>query len=741
MARPSKKSVPRGEGNPALPTLLALSTLLLLYFLLGVGYSHGRVPLAESPDELDHFQYIQVLSQTGQLPIMSPIASENETMEANQPPLFYATQSLLLRLAGLEVGDRLDLPHNACYSFDPADRGRQTFYQHTTAELNPHTPPYTAFYAARLISLLMGAGVVLLTYAIGREVAPTEPTVALLAAGLVGLNPQFIFMMGSVNNDVLMALLGTAVLFLAIRGLHTPSVRLYATLGLLLGLGFLTKFALFAFWPLAVLSVLGGWWLQSQKPRPRQPALTYLALVLSLPPLVSGWLYVRNWRIYGDPLVWDVHLAAKGDQVLRTAPLALADLGQFVVVHFQSFWGLLGWLNVALLDWMYLVLALFVLVAVGGGITAVWQRPAWLRWPELILLTMGVGAIYASLLRYILTINWSGYQGRLAFAAIAGIGVLLAVGWVVLWAKINQRWRRWLYFLPLLFLLGVNGWLWGWGLGAAYPTAVYADHLPPMTPLCIRSAPHFIVEGVDLPREWAEGQPATVQLAIWSMSGQGAMPAQLNLQLMDGTLIAQQSFMLKWQTSDSQPLAVQTVTLTPTIALPHPAQLFLTLTIPDQELTTATRRVLDQPVVLADGRLAPSAPIPADFTHEAGVTFGDKMTLLGYTLLPVEDEDAVRVRLYWQAAQPLAEVYTTFVHVTATDDSTAVLLSQQDSPPLNGLYPTTLWQVGELVVEEKTIPFPPEATTLWVGVYGAEGNLLLPDGDVRWPLPSSPTQP
>src|SRR5690606_20857272 len=36
--------------------------------------------------------------------------------------------------------------------------------------------------------------------------------------------------------------------------------------------------------------------------------------------------------------------------------------------------------------------------------------------------------VYVSLLRYIQTINWSGYQGRLAFTAAAPIAVLLAVG-------------------------------------------------------------------------------------------------------------------------------------------------------------------------------------------------------------------------------------------------------------------------------------------------------------------------
>ncbi len=50
--------------------------------------------------------------------------------------------------------------------------------------------------------------------------------------------------------------------------------------------------------------------------------------------------------------------------------------------------------------------------------------------PQLAILfpALAVLIVYASLFRYIQTINWSGYQGRLAYTAAAPMAVLLAVG-------------------------------------------------------------------------------------------------------------------------------------------------------------------------------------------------------------------------------------------------------------------------------------------------------------------------
>ncbi|MBK8431106.1 MAG: hypothetical protein IPL28_07335 [Chloroflexi bacterium] len=57
-------------------------------------------------------------------------------------------------------------------------------------------------------------------------------------------------------------------------------------------------------------------------------------------------------------------------------------------------------------------------------------------------------------------------------------------------------------------------------------------------------------------------------------------------------------------------------------------------------------------------------------------------------------------------------------------DGAGNLIAQQDSQPWDGRYPTTLWQVGELVAETKTIPLPAVTSSdrLAIGAYVLGGG-------------------
>ncbi len=97
---------------------------------------------------------------------------------------------------------------------------------------------------------------VLLAYGLGRQLTMADGRVALLVAGILAFNPQFLFIMASVNNDVSTTVLGTAVVYVSIRPAVAPALHLFALPGGLVALGLLTKFALLAFWPLPELAVL-----------------------------------------------------------------------------------------------------------------------------------------------------------------------------------------------------------------------------------------------------------------------------------------------------------------------------------------------------------------------------------------------------------------------------------------------------------------------------------------------------
>ena len=74
--------------------------------------------------------------------------------------------------------------------------------------------------------------------------------------------------------------------------------------------------------------------------------------------------------------------------------------------------------------------------------------------------------------------------------------------------------------------------------------------------------------------------------------------------------------------------------------------------------------------------------------------------------------------------------WTTFVHLL---DSAGRLVAQADGPPGEGAYPTTIWDVGEQVVDEKRLPWPSGEIAgplrLAVGVYDPrDGSRLALDG-------------
>ena len=350
--------------------------ILALYLVLAVAMS-VVVPLGEAPDEVDHFLYVRHLVREKRFPVMDPVFANNETLEANQPPLYYLLGALLT--GWIRMDESGDWPLNACFASDPADAGRQNFYWHDPAEQFPWRGTFLAFHLVRWLSVGLGAGTVGLAYLLGRQVKGDNVGVGLVAAALLAFNPQFIFITASANNDNLTAFLGAAIVLACInlsRSSLALSPRRLVPLSLLIGLGLLTKFSLFGLWPLAFLAL----WLKmaadtgnTDRKEHGWSALFKTAtfwqslLVLVVVPLVvAGWWYGRGYQLYGDPLAWEVHLAAKGAYVLRTEPLRLADLGDFALTHFQSYWGWFGWLNIKWPVGVYWGLAGLVAAAIIG---------------------------------------------------------------------------------------------------------------------------------------------------------------------------------------------------------------------------------------------------------------------------------------------------------------------------------------------------------------------------------------
>ncbi|GIK43184.1 MAG: hypothetical protein BroJett011_70170 [Chloroflexota bacterium] len=102
---------------------------------------------------------------------------------------------------------------------------------------------------------------------------------------------------------------------------------------------------------------------------------------------------------------------------------------------------------------------------------------------------------------------------------------------------------------------------------------------------------------------------------------------------------------------------------------------------------------------------------------------GSNVTLLGYDLERDNCQQStvncqLSIRLYWRSEAPLPLDYTTFVHLRNAAGET---VAQKDQPPLDGAYPTSLWDPGEIIADIVTVSLPADLPAgtyqLVVGLY------------------------
>jgi len=102
--------------------------------------------------------------------------------------------------------------------------------------------------------------------------------------------------------------------------------------------------------------------------------------------------------------------------------------------------------------------------------------------------------------------------------------------------------------------------------------------------------------------------------------------------------------------------------------------------------------------------------------HPVGVDFDGEVRLTGYDL--AQEEDVLRLTLWWQALQMPRADYTVFVHFFALD--TEAIVVQSDAMPQAGAYPTSWWTTGEVISDTVTLPLsdvPGGVYRLAVGLY------------------------
>lgn len=410
--------------------IVAAYALLCFFYII-------FTPIGEGPDELDHIRYVEHLVRYGSFaPISGPGSDRPYTLEAKQPPGYYLLNAgimLALGRGGMSIAPELE--QNPDFGKDPT---QVTWYLHPG--VSPDLLPWT--YIMRGVGVLLGIGTILLAFATVREVFPSVQHIpmALCAAAIVGLLPQFTFMSSVVNNDNSATLAGAALCYWMAR-LLSRGARLVdaAALGGLLGIALLTKMNNLIYVPVGLLvltlsrekvgapatSQESGRVLRAARSLGVRLLSALLALAVCL--LIGGWWYLRNALVYGDPLalraVNDMAAAVVPTHVSTfdaSAPGAWAvQLFTVIATHFGAF----GWVVIKPPILFYLTyLTLLLLAGIGLAGELARRHLGGRQMAQVALAVLVVELFYVSMIY-----NLVG-QGRLLYPTLAFTSLLIAVG-------------------------------------------------------------------------------------------------------------------------------------------------------------------------------------------------------------------------------------------------------------------------------------------------------------------------
>jgi len=412
-----------------------LIATVVIYSVIGALYA-VLTPVWQVPDEPAHYNYVRSLAEGRGIPVLE---------------MGDYDQALLGELTSRRFPPELSV-----------DRVEYEDHQPPLYYLLA-TPVYLAFggdvLPLRLLSVLLGAGLLVAAFGTVRTIFPERPGLALAGAAFIAFIPQHVAMMAGVNNDALAELTVGATLWALVRYVGRGSGRTWP-IGLLLGAVLLTKTTAYVVVGVAFVAVALRWRQERRTWRwaARQLAGVFVpALLLSVP-----W-FIRNGLTYGwlDPMGLARHGAAvKGqprsaDWLMEYGWMGL--LRQMMCTTFRSFWGQFGWMGVVLPARVYQALALLSALLLAGFLWWLFdpRRPP-LPSPQRASLILLLASFCLTLLVFLwYNLSFVQHQGRYLFPALIPLGTAVALGLDKLSGALPRRTRPWAIvglFVGLAFL-------------------------------------------------------------------------------------------------------------------------------------------------------------------------------------------------------------------------------------------------------------------------------------------------
>jgi 4-amino-4-deoxy-L-arabinose transferase-like glycosyltransferase len=718
---------------------LNIGLVLIAFVVLGVAYSLAT-PIFEKPDEMWHFAYIKrLVDGQGYPDAPQAISDDAPSQESSQPPLYYTLAALVMRVFAPDTSDlHTRLTHNPAFPFEAreAQNDNKNVFVHAVSDTFPFEGTARAVQLARLVALCFGALTVYATYRLALEIFPDRSALAVLTAAFIAFLPQFIFISSAASNDSTAAAWCAVVLWFTVRVMRQGfSVLRVIVLGLALGLAALSKVSALGLWPIAVLAV--AVFRTEQQPKFLTRLVWAAGAALIALALTGPW-FLRSAVVFGDALGTTTHLAMPWARS-EALPLSIA-LNQ-VPGTLNSWWLSLGWGNIIAPAWIYVVLDLAMLLGLmGAGYWLIVNRQQRLELWGLLILLAWLVLIVVAFVRWIQLLDAA--LGRLLFPAISAAAILIVVGW--------YAFLRRFAVLPILGMLALSIVALPLWLTPAYARPQILSEADvaqqPGQAIDVRYGEVARLVRIDWPREpWPQPGDEPALRLCWQPLKQDARPLMVLTQIVgtENRVVATRRTLPglgTYPTSVWQPDAI----FCDVVRLPLPADASAPAVYQVEValIDAHTRERL--PAFAPDGspldtnfigpiKIAAPGFVEPPIEHALNQRLGDQFELIGYNLdrSSVKPGESIGLRLYWKALRRPGANYTVFAQVRDAENH---IVAQKDDAPQSGTYPTSFWDAGEVVIDDRVIEIPANVASgkypIKIGLYRPEdGTRLMIDGD------------
>jgi 4-amino-4-deoxy-L-arabinose transferase-like glycosyltransferase len=714
-----------------------LVTVLSLFLVVAIFYN-VHTPLYESPDELQHAAFVTWLADGQGLPVVDVQDPGPWQQEGTQPPLYYWLTAMLAARVPHDQAETLAELNPYAGIGDPQRPDNKNRVLHNLQqECWPYQNGTLFLHLARFVSTLMGLGTLIAVYRLGRITFPDRRGIALAMVSFVAFIPQFLFLSASVNNDNLVILIASWVLVLLASWLHAPQLPGWpalALLGVLLGMAALSKFSGLLLWPLSAGTMFWLAWREKRFGWLLPAGLLVLGLALAL----SGWWFVRNQQLYGDPSGLAPHLSIMGTR--RRPPSLAKAIREFNGFRY-SFWAMFGWFNILVPNLFYWIVDGLAVLGIASTVLYLircFRHLAPASRQTIALLLAWLGLVVIGVVRWTLVTPAS--QGRLLYPALPAIALFFLVGGAELLPRRVRRpagtlalvgWVVWATLCPLLFIRPAY----------ALPERVQSLDDLAFAPSelhvryddCCELLGYLSPDEPAHPGDWLpltlvwqvlEPLEQDYSLFVHATTPDGQIAGQLDTYHGGGM----------YQTSQWHPGEIIADTVYVPISWKAPVPTLLRFNVglhrdPGPERLPACGpdgQALDL-VFAGEAALVPFTWPETQPDLQVDAIFGQAIRLAGIDLpqYSVHPGAVVTVTLQWQAMNEIAEDYVGFIHLV---DPLGRDVAQDDHLPLNGRYPTRLWFPGVVVADPYRIEIPQDLET---GTYELWGGLYYPESGQR----------